>query len=297
MKEPRPAQKKTHKIGPPVGEAIDLPASEAGWHVASLVASLVDAGILGRAQPEEMAFHALNFEAACREAISRYIFDQPTEGLPSGGRRMNTVSASALARLAASLTKAKLITAHECEGDTRKLAQRALEFCHACGLFVQQRNIYCAEERQRANAWATLLSAYRANGRVPLEQVLDWAGLSNSTLVNEFKAEKVEKDWFLMTPQQKCEEMFRFLTREPIVFEWAELKAERGIAEQRREPATVGDASQIESMIQSGVPCADVPRVIEILKAAKRRKESAQKQRAALAAHQKKNSKANKDAE
>jgi len=269
-------------------KARDLPASEMGWHLANLVSSLVEAGVIHRNSPQQMALNTLNFERMCHDALSRYVFNDLRKNPSASGQTVSHISANALVKLAAALTKAKLISAADCAGDLAKLADKALEFCDACGLVVMQRNLYCMKERERKSEWGLLLAPFHASGRVPLELVLEWAGLNNSTLVNEYKAEGIEKDWFSMSDAQKREEMFRYLAREPVELQWTDLPTETGLAHEWSRKESVGNDDQIKEMIAMGVPCELVPRVVELLKIAKKKKESDQKRRAALAVQEKK---------
>ena len=282
--------KKQSPVKPPY-EDKDFPAGATAQHAAQFVVDLYEAGIIKRAPTEQMAIIAMNFSALCQESINDYMHrrlrDLMAKGI-KGGVKTTHISSNGLAILAASLTKAKLISIEECAGDLRKLADKALEFCTACGLAATQRNLYCAKDSEIKNAWGQRLHPFRSKNRVPLEFVLDWAGLKNSTLINEFKADGVDKDWESLSLCEKNEEMFRYLTREPVELQWTDLPPETGLAHEWSRKETVGDAEQINVMIATGVTCEMVPRVVEILKIAKKKKESDQKRRAAQAVQEKK---------
>ncbi len=282
--------KKESPVSPPY-EDNDFPAGEVAEHAANFVISLYEAGIIKRAPIEQMAVIAMNFAALCQEAINDYMHRRFRElrakGI-QGGVKITHISSNGLAILAASLIKAKLISVEECAGDLRKLADKALEFCAACGLAATKRNLYCAKDSEIKNAWGQRLHPYRSKNRVPLEFVLDWAGLKNSTLINEFKANGVDKDWESLSLNEKTEEMFRYLTREPVQLQWTDLPPETGLAQEWSRKESVGNDDQINEMIAMGVPCEQVPRVVELLKIAKKKKESDQKRRAAQSVQEKK---------
>jgi hypothetical protein len=272
----------------------DLPLSPAAFELAKLVSHLVESGVIRRewySDDLELAVLVMNFTQDCDEVIQKFLIKRALS-LKLSGRWDSPplVSGNGLAWLAGSLVKAKITTAADVGGDLRKLAEKALQFCVTCDAACNGRNLYAKKDFERNHGLGSRLNPFRKSGRVPLDMILECAGLANSTLINEFKAEGVTTVWGNLSEAERVEQMFRYLTRYPVDMQWDELDPETGLAREWSGEAKVGDEDAINAMVADGVPYDDVHRVVECLKLAKKQKELNQKQRNGVAVAAKKKS-------
>ena len=280
----------------------DFPASAVGFELAKLAAHLVEAGVISQesySNDTELAVLAMNFAADCEEVIMLFQMERDFALKLSGKIEVPTrVTGNGLAWLAGTLVKAKLITAADVGGHLRKLAEKALAFLVACDGAAKKRNLYAAVDYERKFRPSEVEKGFRGAKLVPLQAVLGAAGLGNSTLIAEYKAEGSGKEWTALPPDLKHKEMFRHLAGLEVVADWVKLNPDNGLAEPWKGKVRLADDSRFEFMLANGVPFDLIPQIVTILKAAKIEKERRQKRQAAkVTVEAKKAKKFKKDAD
>ena len=253
----------------------------------TLIAHLVKAKIVpmrGGLYEYGMIVEGMDFLLASNSALGSSVTAMPPNVGPI------RYSALELAHLAASMVEAGMLkgVSRISDGkggdipiaaDVQCVVERAKGFLYSCGIQLNSRKAYWMEAKKVGECEEWGAAHLAANKRVPIEKVIEKAGLAGPTL-NRDQLESLGcvTEWKALSSQDRALAMFRFLAREtPVCDDGMHRPGHSGRTLVKfRAPMKIGESAELEDMAQNGVKPELLARVLDFLQQAKELKEKRQ---------------------